>query len=326
MSSFLTNFSFSKKEDNKFDISSIFISFITVCALSTFCGLIFVVNFTGWFVISFIGGTITKGRQELFNYLSGKSWKKNNLDNMLDHRLNSRHLGHFEEFHSSSLDSLPSMPSYRSTPKSNKSIINSNKFDSLLSLDFSFIGLTGDSKSNKPQKNLKVLPPSEYSQKRNEKRTKSMKERHTPEVPSQLGPNRPKEWKSAVDYYPSERHSHQPKSKSKLSVTDKMIESTAAYRVGKKCNGWINGDAEEYAIKKQQQQMDSMMDCTNFNSYDDPFYSNEPIKDLNVRLDQERPKITKKNRRNSLKSPSSSLQHARQYLTILLKIKRGMNL
>ncbi|CAI2170874.1 18180_t:CDS:2 [Funneliformis geosporum] len=318
MSSLFTSFSFSKKEDNKFDISSIIISFITVCALSTFCGLIFVINFTGWFVISIIGGTITKGRQGLFNYLSGKSGKKNNLDNMLDHRLNSRHLSHFEDFHSSSLNSLPSMPSYRSISKSNKSIINSNKFDSLLSLDFSFVGLTGDSKSKKSQKNLKVLPPSEYSQKRNE--------RHTPDIPSQLGPNRPKEWKSAMDYYPSERHSHQPKSKPKLSVTDKMIESTAAYRVGKKCSGWINGDAEEYAIKKQQRQMESMMDCTSINSDDDPFYSNEPIKDLNVRLDQERPKITKKNRRISHKSPASSLQHARQYLTILLKIKRGMNL
>src|SRR3989337_760938 len=91
-----------------------------------------------------------------------------------------------------------------------------------------------------------------------EKRTKNVKIRHAPDIPSQLGPNRPKEWKSVVNYYPSERHSHLPKSKSKLSVTDKMIESTAAYRVGKKCNGWVNGDAEEYAIKKQQ---DSTTDC-----------------------------------------------------------------
>jgi hypothetical protein len=72
-----------------------------------------------------------------------------------------------------------------------------------------------------------------------------------------------------VDYYPSERHSHQPKSK--LSITEKMIESTAAYRVGKKCNGWINGDTEEYVIKNQQK--DSTTDCTSSVSYDDPFHS-----------------------------------------------------
>jgi hypothetical protein len=50
-----------------------------------------------------------------------------------------------------------------------------------------------------------------------------------------------------------------------------MIESTAAYRVGKKCNGWINGDIEEYAIRNQQK--DSTTDCTNSDSYDDPFHS-----------------------------------------------------
>jgi hypothetical protein len=48
-----------------------------------------------------------------------------------------------------------------------------------------------------------------------------------------------------------------------------MIESTAAYRIGRKCNGWINGYSEEYAIK----QKDSKSGYTGFTSYDDPFYS-----------------------------------------------------
>ena len=96
------------------------------------------------------------------------------LDNILDYRLNPSHhyLNHFEDFHlsSSSKDSLPSIPSYRSSPKSNKNTItNSNKFDSFLSFDFSFVGLTSEKKSNKSQKNLQVLAPSEHSLKRNGK-------------------------------------------------------------------------------------------------------------------------------------------------------------
>jgi len=102
-----------------------------------------------------------------------------------------------------------------------------------------------------------------------------------------------------------------------------MIESTAAYRVGRKCNGWINGESEEHDIR----QKDSKTDCTGFTSYDDdPFYSREPIRELNVRLDQERPKITKQERRTYNKSPANSLQYARQYLTILLTVKKQMNL
>jgi len=92
----------------------------------------------------------------------------------------------------------------------------------------------------------------------------------------------------------------------------------------KKCNGWINGDAEEYTIKNEQK--DSTTDCTSSVSYDDPFYSRKPIKDLNVRLDQERPKITRQDRKTYNKSPASSLQYARQYLTILLTVKKEMNL
>ncbi|CAG8656123.1 1025_t:CDS:2 [Rhizophagus irregularis] len=307
MSSFISTSSsifssyFSKK-DNKYDISVLIISFITFCALSTFCGIIFTVNFTGWFVITVIGGFIAKCRQELIKSLSGKKFKPEKEVNMLDHRLNSRH--HFEEFRLSSSKEIPSIPSYRNKSNNNKSNSKS-KLDTILSsFDFSF----------------SVLPPSEYSTKRNEKRTKNIKQRHSPDIPSQLGPNRRNEWVSDVDYYPSERHSHQPKSK--LSVTEKMIESTAAYRVGRKCNGWINGYSEEYAIK----QKDSKSGHTSFTSYDDPFYSREPIKELNVRLDQERPKISKQERNAYNKSPAMSLQYARQYLTVLLTVKKEMNL
>ncbi|GBC30195.2 hypothetical protein GLOIN_2v1555119 [Rhizophagus irregularis DAOM 181602=DAOM 197198] len=302
MSSFISTSSsifssyFSKK-DNKYDISVLIISFITFCALSTFCGIIFTVNFTGWFVITVIGGFIAKCRQELIKSLSGKKFKPEKEVNMLDHRLNSRH--HFEEFRLSSSKEIPSIPSYRNKSNNNKSNSKS-KLDTILSsFDFSF---------------------SEYSTKRNEKRTKNIKQRHSPDIPSQLGPNRRNEWVSDVDYYPSERHSHQPKSK--LSVTEKMIESTAAYRVGRKCNGWINGYSEEYAIK----QKDSKSGHTSFTSYDDPFYSREPIKELNVRLDQERPKISKQERNAYNKSPAMSLQYARQYLTVLLTVKKEMNL
>ncbi|GBB94164.1 hypothetical protein RclHR1_02300005 [Rhizophagus clarus] len=333
MSSFVTNSSFTfssyfSKKDNKYDISVLIISFITFCALSTFCGIIFTVNFTGWFVITVIGGFITKCRQELIKSLTGKKFGREK-ENMLDHRLNSlHHINHFEEFRLSSSKDLPSIPSYRSN-KSNIKSNKPNKLDSILSsFDFSFSGLTGgnnnnnnnNNKSNKNKKNIPILPPSEYSTKRNEKRIKNLKQRHVPDIPSQLGPNRKEEWKSNVDYYPSERHSHQPKSK--RTVTEKMIESTAAYRVGRKCNGWINGYSEEYAIK----QKDSKSGCTGFTSYDDPFYSREPIKELNVRLDQERPTISKHDRNTYNKSPAMSLQYARQYLTVLLTYKKEMNL
>lgn len=327
MSSFISTSSsifssyFSKK-DNKYDISVLIISFITFCALSTFCGIIFTVNFTGWFVITVIGGFIAKCRQELIKSLSGKKFKPEKEVNMLDHRLNSRH--HFEEFRLSSSKEIPSIPSYRNKSNNNKSNSKS-KLDTILSsFDFSFSGKNNNNnnnnKSNKNKKSIPVLPPSEYSTKRNEKRTKNIKQRHSPDIPSQLGPNRRNEWVSDVDYYPSERHSHQPKSK--LSVTEKMIESTAAYRVGRKCNGWINGFSEEYAIK----QKDSKSGHTSFTSYDDPFYSREPIKELNVRLDQERPKISKQERNAYNKSPAMSLQYARQYLTVLLTVKKEMNL
>jgi hypothetical protein len=170
--------SYFSKKDNKYDISVLVISFITFCALSTFCGIIFTVNFTGWFVITVIGGFITKCRQELIKSLTGK--KKGN---MLDHRLNSRHhINHFEEFRLSSSKDLPSIPSYRTNKSNNKSNSNnnkSNKLDSILSsFDFSFSGLTGNNnnnnnnsnnKSNKNKKNIPVLPPSEYSIKRNGK-------------------------------------------------------------------------------------------------------------------------------------------------------------
>jgi len=253
---------------------------------------------------------------------------------MLDHSLASRHrINNFEDFRlSSSKDSLPSIPSYRSS--SNKSTSSNNdadKFDSILSFDLSFSGLTdgnnnnnnnnsnNNKKLNKIKKNIPVLAPSEYSTKRNDKRTKNIKQRHVPDIPSQLGPNRPQEWKSSVNYYPSERHSHQPKSK--RSATEKMIESTAAYRVGRKCSGWIS-DSEEYAIR----QKDLKKDCANDENYDDPFCSHEPINELNVRLDQERPKISKQERRTYNKSPAISLQYARQYLTILLSVKKQMNI
>jgi len=306
--------SFSKK-DNKYDISVLFISFITFCALSTFCWIIFAINFTGWLFVTVIGGTITKCltkcREELIKPFDGKKTK---VENMLDHRLSS---SHFEEFRlHTTKDGLPSIPSYRSSTKPNK--VTSNKVGSKLSFDFSNPSLYDDIK---PEKNKTILAPSEYSLKRNEKRTKSIKHRHVPDIPSQLSPNRQKEeWKSDVDYYPSVRHSHQPKLKSKLSATEKMIESTAAYRVGKKCNGWMNGSAEEFVINNQE---DPITDCT---SYDDPFHSREPIKDLNVRLDQERPKITKQERRTYNTSPANSLQYARQYLTVFLTVKKEMNL
>jgi hypothetical protein len=56
------------------------------------------------------------------------------------------------------------------------------------------------------------------------------------------------------------------------------------------------------------------------------FFFREPIKELNVRLDQERPKISKQERNVYNKSPSMSLQYARQYLTVLLTVKKEMNL
>jgi len=93
---------------------------------------------------------------------------------MLNYHLNPshHHLNHFKDFHLSSFskDSLSSILSYRSLSKSNKNTItNSNKFDSFLSFDFSFVGLTSEKKSNKSQKNLQVLAPSEHSLKRNGK-------------------------------------------------------------------------------------------------------------------------------------------------------------
>ncbi|CAG8616727.1 17562_t:CDS:2, partial [Racocetra fulgida] len=44
-----------------------------------------------------------------------------------------------------------------------------------------------------------------------------------------------------------------------------MIESTAAYRVGKKCRGWQNGDAEEYAIKRLQGKPNETIEFVSFN-------------------------------------------------------------
>src|SRR5205807_807690 len=92
------------------------------------------------------------------------SGKKSGIENMLDHRLNSsRHLNHFDDFRlSSSKDSLPSIPCYR---KSNKTSSN-KKINSILSLDFSLSGLTGNNKLDK-NKNKTVLAPSESSLKRN---------------------------------------------------------------------------------------------------------------------------------------------------------------
>jgi hypothetical protein len=159
--SFVTFSPPSSKKDNKYDISVLIISFVTFCALTTFCWIIFAVNFTGWFFVTVVGGALARFRQELFKPFSGK---KIGIENMLDHRLNSsRHINHFEDFRlSSSKDNLPSIPSYRSSVKSKKT--NSNKINSILSFDFSLSGLTGN---NKLDKNKTVLAPSEYSLKRN---------------------------------------------------------------------------------------------------------------------------------------------------------------
>ncbi|CAG8500621.1 526_t:CDS:2, partial [Racocetra persica] len=148
-----------------------------------------------------------------------------------------------------------------------------------------------------------------------------------PDIPSPLGPNRQKEWIKSIDYFPSERHSKRIKSKPKLSMSDKMIESTAAYRVGKKCRGWQNGDAEEYAIKRLQGKPNETIE---FVSFSDDGIEYIQVKDINVRLDQERPNLIRKERgyfcSNPNNSPAAVLKCARQYLCILLTIKKKMNL
>ncbi|CAG8526552.1 7794_t:CDS:2 [Dentiscutata heterogama] len=117
---------------------------------------------------------------------------------------------------------------------------------------------------------------------------------HVPDIPSPLGPNRQKEWIKSIDYFPSERHSKHIKSKkTKLSMSDKMIESTAAYRVGKKCRGWQNGDAEEYAIKRLQGKNTEPIELVSFNEDKIEYIQ---VKDINVRLDQERPNLIRKER------------------------------
>ncbi|KAF0464864.1 hypothetical protein F8M41_026402 [Gigaspora margarita] len=207
-------------------ISIIILSTMTFCTLSAFCSCAIVIKFCVWFLVNVIGGIASNLKSKFFDVISRKS---NGLRK--DCKTSSKN-------GSSALDSVDN--------GGNNETFNAYLFDIPLNSD-SFISSEfpmARSLSNKPQ----VLVRSELTLKKLQKKNSC----HVPDIPSPLGPNRQKEWIKSIDYFPSERHSKHIKSKPKLSMSDKMIESTAAYRVGRKCRGWQNGDAEEYAIKKSQ--------------------------------------------------------------------------
>ncbi|CAJ0630669.1 2330_t:CDS:2 [Entrophospora sp. SA101] len=151
-----------------------------------------------------------------------------------------------------------------------------------------------------------VISTSELALKKIEKHNSSIPElRHKPFIPSQLGPNRSDDWLSAVDYLPSERY-------------NKMISSTAAYRAGDQLYGWINTESEEYLLKKIENNDTEELSIISFGG-DLLFDSSLPIRDSNLRINEDRPKLKKYDRiTNKDKSPSETLEDARKYLTVLL--------
>ncbi|CAG8546229.1 28132_t:CDS:2 [Dentiscutata erythropus] len=282
-------------------ISVIILSVMTFCALSAFCSCAFVIKFCVWFLVNVIGGIASNLKSKFFNVISRK---RNGLRK--DCKTSSKN-------GSSALSSVDN-------GGNNNEAFNAYFFDIPLDSDL-FIPSEfsmARSLSEKPH----VLVRSELTLKKLQKKNSC----HIPDIPSPLGPNRQKEWIKSIDYFPSERHSKHIKSKkAKLSMSDKMIESTAAYRVGKKCRGWQNGDAEEYAIKRLQGKNTEPIELVSFS--EDKI---DQVKDINVRLDQERPNLIRKERgyfcSNPNNSPAAVLKCARQYLTILLTIKKRMNL
>ncbi|CAG8705113.1 6641_t:CDS:2 [Acaulospora morrowiae] len=161
-----------------------------------------------------------------------------------------------------------------------------------------------------------VLTPAEFLYKRCEKTKNSkLNKPYTPDIPSPLNPERPKDPKD-VEYYPSERHLNRSKQRTKLSLTefssanlmygiskDQMIESTAAYRVSKQSYGW--------------QDAISFTPCKKFY---DPYDYSENVRDLNARLEQERPDLLRLENRPG--TPSSTLQYTRKCLGNLIASRK----
>nr|CAG8521934.1 8176_t:CDS:2 [Entrophospora candida] len=174
-----------------------------------------------------------------------------------------------------------------------------------------------------------VISTSELALKKIEKHNSSIPElRHKPFIPSQLGPNRSDDWLSTVDYLPSERYVNDnsknklKKQKTKFNLSNKMISSTAAYRAGDQLYGWINTESEEYLLKKIENNDTEELSIISFGG-DLLFDSLLPIRDSNLRIDEDRPKLKKYNRiTNKDKSPSETLEDARKYLTVLLTVKK----
>jgi hypothetical protein len=178
-----------------------------------------------------------------------------------------------------------------------------------------------------------VLSTSELALKKIEKHNSSISElRHKPFIPSQLGPNRSDDWLSTIDYLPSERYvndnskNKSKKQNTKFNLSNKMISSTAAYRAGDQLYGWINTESEEYLLKKIENDDTEELSIISFGG-DLFFDSSLPIRDSNLRIDEDRPKLEKYNRiTNKDKSPSETLEDARKYLTVLLTVKKEMKI
>lgn len=178
-----------------------------------------------------------------------------------------------------------------------------------------------------------VISTSELALKKIEKHNSSIPELcHTPFIPSQLGPNRSDDWLSAVDYLPSERYvndnskNKSKKQQTKFNLSNKMISSTAAYRAGDQLYGWINSESEEYLLKKIENNDTEELSIISFGG-DLFFDSSLPIRDSNLRIDEDRPKLEKFDRiTNKDKSPSETLEDARKHLTDLLTVKKEMKI
>lgn len=181
------------------------------------------------------------------------------------------------------------------------------------------------------------LPPlsmiGEISLRQCEKSSLCKDSRYRPTIPSSLGPNQPSDQEKIAGVCPSQRFSTSAFARTKRSMSVNFINSTAANRITiyqKSRVAAVSQLSHRIYDNKPKVVIDTPPtedECTSTKKSNFICDDKETaVKDNNMKLSENRPMVYQQRRRlHNKKSPSMTLELARRYLKIMLKVKMHRN-